>query len=202
VAIDCERKDILETITAEVAVASVAEARAYLHGAARDGTVSRNNTLRISQSEIRWLHTLRDLLGQLGKRSWIYREGRRRIWVLESTWRDDETEALGTVEARVAFCRGYFDAEGGVPRALNARFYIQLVQKDFADLSKVKRFLEELGVRTGRLHNPSVAVDPDYWRFFVRSVSHADFAELVGSWHPRKRQVFEARFPKDARLLL
>ena len=74
-----------------------------------------------------------------------------------------------------------------------ARFYIQLVQKSRADLAKVRDALESLEIRCGRIHNPSVQVDPDYWRFYVLRSSHEDFIRRVGSWHPRKRELLEAR---------
>jgi hypothetical protein len=91
------------------------------------------------------------------------------------------------------FARGYFDAEGGVPRKRQDRFYIQLVQKDRDDLERVWRYLDELDIRCGRIHNPSWRVDPGYWRFYVLSGSHEDFIRRVGSWHPRKRPLLEFR---------
>ena len=87
---------------------------------------------------------------------------------------------------KIAYVRGYFDAEGGVPRNSANRFYIQFVQKDFEELEKVRNMLEELGIRCGKIHNPSIKVDPEYWRFFVRAQSYQRFIELIGSWHPIK----------------
>jgi len=49
------------------------------------------------------------------------------------------------------------------------------------------------GDDSGRIHNPSAQVDPDYWRFFVRTASHKRFMTLVGSWHPTKRELIETR---------
>ncbi len=101
--------------------------------------------------------------------------------------------AIPRLASTSSSCRGYFDADGGVPRDPEARFYVQLVQKDLPDLERVRMILESLGVRCGRIHNPSIRVDPDYWRFYVLSASHEDFIRRVGSWHPRKRQLLEAR---------
>ncbi len=100
---------------------------------------------------------------------------------------------MRTVGEAAAFVRGYFDAEGGMPRHAEDRFYIQFVQKDRADLARTQTFLESFGIRCGRIHNPSVRVAPEYWRFYVLSVSHVDFVRVVGSWHPRKRALLEAR---------
>lgn len=89
--------------------------------------------------------------------------------------------------------RGYFDAEGGVPHETCARFYMQLTQKDPHDLGRVRDVLERLSIRCGRLHNPSVRADPHYWPFYVLSASHWTFAERIGSWHPRKRELLAVR---------
>jgi LAGLIDADG-like domain len=89
--------------------------------------------------------------------------------------------------------RGYFDAEGGIPRNRDARFYVQFVQKNREDLARVQSFLNDLGIRCGRIHNPSFRVDPDYWRFYVLADSHENFIRHVGSWHSRKRSLLEAR---------
>ena len=77
-----------QRLHAELLEADARETRAYLLGAQRDGTYSRiHGTLRISQSDIRWLHVLQDLFLKLGSRSWVYREGKRNVWVVETTCR-------------------------------------------------------------------------------------------------------------------
>ena len=58
---------------------------------------------------------------------------------------------------------------------------------------KVHEILQHEGIESGRIHNPSARVDPDYWRFFVRAKSQQDFLERVGSWHPRKQAQINAR---------
>ncbi len=57
--------------------------------------------------------------------------------------------------------------EGGIPRDEKARFYIQLVQNDKEKLVKIKELLNDLVIETGKIHNPSYSVDPDYWRMYV-----------------------------------
>ncbi len=182
-----------QRLHAELLVADARETRAYLQGALRDGTFSRiHKTVRISQADRRWLDVLRMLFWKLGSRSWIYREGSRDVWVIESTCALGD-EAFRSSAEKAAFARGYFDAEGGVPRRREDRFYIQLVQKDREDLTRLRGFLEELDIRCGRVHNPSVRVDPAFWRFYVLGGSHEDFIRRVASWHPRKRLLLEAR---------
>jgi hypothetical protein len=189
------RSSIPEPIAAEIDRATSGEIRAYLQGASRDGTFNRlHNTLRISQADVRWLRVLERLLGRLGKRSWMYREGTRNVWVIETTWRPDSPETIRTPGEAAAFVRGYFDAEGGVPAHARDRWYVQFVQKSHADLVRTCDLLGLLGVRCGRIHNPSVRRDANYWRFYVRVAAHRRFIQIIGSWHPRKRTLLDERF--------
>jgi hypothetical protein len=182
-----ELSDVLRLIDGEVALATRAEARSYLLGAAHDACVSRlHNTVRFSQNDRRWLDVLSRLLMSVGYRSWSYEEGTRGVFVLETCWRQGEL-LISTDEQAIAYVRGYFDAEGGLPRNPEARAYVQFVQKDFVDLSQTRDFLSALGISCGRLHNPSRAVDPHYWRFYVRTASIKGFTRVISSWHPRKR---------------
>jgi intein-encoded DNA endonuclease-like protein len=87
---------------------------------------------------------------------------------------------------------GFFDAEGGVPHT-NGVFYIQLVQKNYAKIQAIKQLLEDLGVESGKIHNPSYRVDPDSWRIFISRSDHALFAKRIGSWHPVKQEIFRKR---------
>ena len=180
----------MAAIRSEVARSDLAALLDYVIGASHDGTISRlHNTLRISQKTVAWLDVIEFAIHRLGHRSWRYREGRRDVWVLESSIRLPELKSVTT-----SFIRGFFDAEGGTPQAIDARFYIQLVQKNGPLLADIRRGLVARGIRCGVLHNPSVRVDPNYWRFFVRASSWSDFATTIGSWHPRKRAIFDRRF--------
>jgi hypothetical protein len=121
----------LQRLHAELLAADAREIRAYLLGASRDGTFNRTHeTLRISQSDPRWLAGLQVLFLKLGSRSWIYREGKRNVWVIETMHRLEDETVLRAPTEKSAFVRGYFDAEGGIPQNTADRFYIQLVQKD------------------------------------------------------------------------
>ncbi len=168
------------------------EYQSYLQGALHDGTRSRlHNTHRISQKGTDWLTRLSNMLLELSYKSWIYREGKtREVYILETTAKfldvEFDPDLLESDFEKTAYVRGYFDAEGGLPQSPDSRFYIQFTQKDFVELGKVKRILEEMGIRCGEIHNPSTTIDPNYWRFYVRAESHRTFATLVGSWHPRK----------------
>lgn len=187
----------LELIRREVLTATPGELRAYLSGARRDGTYNRRHaTYRITQADRRWLVVLAWALDRLGSRGWIYREGNRNVWTLETKCNLEDAPLI-TATDHMGFARGYFDAEGGTPRSQSARFYVQLVQKDLADLSKVRGSLQSLGIACGVLHNPSSQVDPNYWRFFIRAQSFSAFSTTISSWHPRKRELLMARFDSN-----
>ena len=117
-----------QRLHAELLETSVSGTRAYLLGALHDGTMSHTHrTIRFGQSDRRWLEVIRELLGRLGQRSWLYREGRDRdFWVVETSdrWLDDPDPRP---KNPLAYARGYFDAEGGVPRNAARRFYVQYV---------------------------------------------------------------------------
>lgn len=187
--------DALAGIAKEIAASSDAALAAYLDGASRDGTFNRlHRTWRISQSDERWLAALQSQIARLGRKAWIYRESARRVWTLETKLDLSGPPHYRSRLERIAFARGYFDAEGGIPRSPVARFYVQFVQKDLADLARVRDVLLGEGIVCGRLHNPSRRVDPHFWRFYVGAASQSAFAATVGSWHPRKRAILVARF--------
>lgn len=187
-----------QRLHAELLATSASGAWSYLFGAAHDATIStRHNTVRFGQADVEWLDVLRLLLEERGQKAWMYREGStRRFWVLETSaarWLADQP-AFSTPEQRRAYARGYFDAEGGIPRRAAARFYIQFVQKDRADIANLRAILEDEGIACGKLHRPSRNTDHPVWRFYVAAIAQRDFVSRVGSWHPRKRSLLVARF--------
>jgi hypothetical protein len=188
-----------QRLHAELLATDAKSLEAYLQGALRDGTRSAlHRTHRIGAAERGWLVLLQQILNLLDQRSWIYREGaRRNYWILETTasfldMRYD-ANALAGSHAGLAYVRGYFDADGGMPVSSDARLYFQFTQNSRDSLAAVAANLAAWGIETGRIHHPSVRVDPEYWRLYVRAGSHRRFMALVRSWHPRKRQQIETR---------
>jgi len=171
---------------------------AYLLGALHDGTYNRQHrSWRISQANLHWLELLQKLFAQIHCKSWIYKEGQRRgVFVIETTARflrnNVDVEKLDTQE-KIAYIRGYFDAEGGIPKDNKHWMYIQLSQKNKPELEALVVVLEELGIKCGKVHCPSIKVDPEYWRFYVSRQSHQDFIRIIGSWHPRKQKILTMR---------
>ena len=188
-----------QRLHAELLDAGAKGLEAYLQGALKDGGRSkRHNTHRIGQKEQAWLRFLSTIFDALGHRSWIYREGRdREFWILETTAaflsvEYDPTPLVGTREG-LYYAKGFFDAEGGMPKAVDARLYLQYTQKCRPTLEVLVKILQRADIDCGRVHNPSRKVDPNYWRFYVRADSHQRFMTLVGSWHPRKRLQIDNR---------
>lgn len=172
---------------------------AYLLGALHDGTHNaRRKTHRFSQANIGWLQFLQRCLADLGHKAWLYKEGKSRaVYVLETSAKflsiHFDPCLLTSREEKIAYIRGFFDAEGGLPKNPKARFYIQLVQKNQPKLAWIHKALTDMEIICGTIHIPSKRVDPDYFRFFVATRSHESFGRQIGSWHPRKRLIFESR---------
>ncbi len=173
------------------------EILAYLHGAKHDASLNKGNRTRFVQKQKQWLDILQSLLAKIEVRSWIYKEGKGRdLWVLETTCRELisylDPRLIDTKSEMIAYVRGYFDAEGGIPRN-GKRFYVQLVQKNKAEVDALKEMLRALGIESGKVHNPSIKADPNYWRIFISTRSQRRFVELVGSYHPVKARIFQER---------
>ena len=174
------------------------EIKAYLFGAIHDGTFNqKHKTFRFTQANVDWLRFIKKCLAKLGFNSWIYKEGSDRgVYALETTasiLKSKFNPIESSEKAKISYVRGYFDAEGGIPRNPDQWFYIQISQKNKKELQVIKKILEEKGIKCGKIHIPSVKVDPNYFRFFVSRQSHREFAKIVGSWHPRKRKIFKLR---------
>ena len=162
--------------------------KAYLLGALHDGTV-RKLTYRIVQKDQEYIEFLAEGIQSLGRKAWMYREVKtRHLYVVEFSKTFLKDFVIETIQDRIDYIRGYFDAEGGVPRDPKVRYYLYFAQKNLEEIEEIKSWLEQLGIRCGSIHNPSKKADPNYWRFFIRTESCIEFAQLIGSWHPVKSQ--------------
>ena len=165
--------------------------KAYLIGALHDAT-ERYYTYRISQKSKGYVSLIKEMILEMGYKAWVYREGKsREVYVVEFSKNVLVETEIRTKQEKIDYIRGYFDAEGSVPKKKDARMYIYFAQKNRVDLEEVRSYLEELGIHCGNIHNPSERVDSNYWRFFVSSKSYKRFAQLIGSNHPRKQAVLE-----------
>jgi len=128
-----------------------------------------------------------------GGRAWTYREGRERnVYIVEFSRTFLDGHQIRTKQDVIHYVRGYFDAEGGIAASSGVAPYVYFAQKNRNDLHELRVFLTRLGISCGQIHNPSVLVDPDYWRFYVSRCSLRRFAQTVGSWHPRKSKLLTA----------
>ena len=187
--------DPVETTRRRLSRVTESELKSYLLAALHDATYSKmHQTYRYSQSSVKWLELLQMMFLQLNCKSWIYKEGKiRSVSVLETSTKLNCFAKPKSINDKIAYIRGYFDAEGGMPKSNSSFLYFQFCQKDKADLSEVKNWLEEVGIKCGEIHNPSKKVDPEYWRFFISRISHKDFMQIISSWHPRKKKQMELR---------
>jgi len=174
------------------------EIRAYLQGALHDASLNKRKRFRFTQKGDEWLFVIKTLLQELGYNAWIYREGKNRnVYALETLAEfldfTFDPFSLKKDGEKAAYIRGFFDAEGGIPNKESNRFYIQLVQKDKSKIEKIKKVLDDVGIHTGTIHNPSVRVDPNYWRVFVSAKSYRQFSQVIWSWHPQKQKILRKR---------
>jgi hypothetical protein len=167
--------------------------KAYLLGALGDAT-ERRYTYRLSQKYRTYVEMIAQGVRDLGGAAWVYREGRERpLYIVEFAKSFLADAKVQTLQEKADYVQGYFDAEGGIPRNPKARFYVYFAQKDRASVERVRSYLEELGIHCGKIHNPSKRADPNYWRFYVRSQSHKEFARIIGSKHPIKSQLLRMK---------
>lgn len=180
--IACDERDSVETIRRRLPEVT----KAYLLGILHDAT-QRKTTFRLAQKSERFIRFLAQGIRSLKVGAWVYREGKdRHLWVVEFSKSLLKGFKISSRQDKIDYVRGYFDAEGGIAKSPKVRFYIYFAQKDYQDLKEVEKYLEELGISCGKIHNPSRRVDPDYWRFYVRAKSYRDFAQTIGSFHPEK----------------
>lgn len=167
--------------------------RPYLLGVLHDATV-RKSTYRIATKSRDFAEVLKSGIKILGRKAWIYKEGKSRsLWIVEFSKTLLKGIEVKSSQDRKDFVRGFFDAEGGIARDPKVRFYLYFCQKDKKVLMKIKRYLSDLGIESGLIHNPSKRVDPDYWRFFVRVNSYKRFARMIGSSHPEKFVILQMK---------
>src|SRR5579872_5707211 len=118
--------------------------KAYVLGALHDGTV-RKLTYRIVQKEQEYIEFLAKGIQSLGQKAWTYKEGKtRHLFVVEFSKTLLKDFQVITLEEKIDYLRGYFDADGGISRSPKVRYYIYYAQKNRKDLQQVKEYLEEL----------------------------------------------------------
>jgi hypothetical protein len=166
---------------------------AYLHGAIHDGYVysgkSKGKIAVITQKNRKWLENIKGIIEENDGKAWIFPQ--RDIHILETKFtRLLQKRELSGRKEKLEYVSGFFDAEGGIPKKLDARFYVQFVQKSKKELKEVADILEESGIKCGRLHQYDKK--SKCWRFFVKAGSYLKFIELIKSRHPEKQERLES----------
>jgi hypothetical protein len=160
--------------------------KSYLIGLLHDGT-ERRYTYRICQKEKEFIHFVAKEMQKIGIKAWTYQEGKKRnLWVVEFAKKHLSNIKINSLENKIDYICGFFDADGGIAQSCSVRFYIYFAQKDRLELERVKGLLKKTGINSGKLHNPSRKKDPDYWRFYISADPYNKFADKIGSCHPRK----------------
>ena len=166
---------------------------AYLLGVLHDASV-RKRTYRIATKSKAFAITLQKGIKAHRRSAWIYKEGKdRNLWIVEFSKSTLKRVSIKTTLQKIDYLRGFFDSEGGIARSPTVRFYIYYCQKDLKELQVVKKYLTDLGIECGRIHNPSKRNDPNYWRFYIRANSYKKFAKIIGSYHPEKRKILRMK---------
>mgnify|MGYP001558225329 FL=1 len=167
--------------------------KAYLLGLLHDAT-ERKTTFRIAQKNKTYLDFIKSELEILGAKSWIYKEGKdRNVWILEFSKKFLNNTQIVSIQDKIDYLCGYFDAEGGIAKSSKVRFYLYYCQKNFDELVQLKNYLEELKISCGVIHNPSRKHDPNFWRFYIAAKSYAKFATIIGSKHPDKSEILRMK---------
>jgi hypothetical protein len=158
----------------------------YLLGLLHDAT-ERKTTYRIATKSKEFSDFLVKGIKKFEMSAWNYKEGKDRdLWITEFSKSLLKNVKIISKQDKIDYIRGYFDAEGGISKHSSVRFYIYFCQKNKKDLLEVKEYIEEIGIETGKIHNPSIKVDPNYWRFYVRAKSYLKFVKIISSSHPEK----------------
>jgi DNA-binding transcriptional regulator WhiA len=127
-----------------------------------DGTV-RKTTVRIATNCEEFSDFLIKGIKLLYANAWKYREGRlRNVWIVEFSSTLINSTSIVSIEDKVNYIRGYFDAEGGIAKQRKVRYYLYFCQKNLQDLLQVQQYLKELNIACGTVHNPSKKKDPNY----------------------------------------
>lgn len=160
--------------------------KAYLLGLLHDATV-RKTTYRIATKNKYFAEIIQQGIENLGRKAWIYKEGRNRnLWIIEFSKSLLNKTKIKSKQDKLEYLTGFFDAEGGIAKSSKVRFYLYYCQKNKKILENLKRYLTEFGIESGKIHNPSKKVDPNYWRFYIKAKSYKNFANLINLVHPEK----------------
>lgn len=185
----------------------------YLAGAFRDGCLTVQYQIKIKQKCRAWLSDiivpmLNEEFGLALTERAIYPQNdaneryylafkRKKVWLqLKELFEMPASKAgvwntptfLKTDNALLQdYIRGFFDAEGGVPRTIaGSKLYVSFTQKNMEPLEFIRDKLESVfGIKCGGLRISDKK--SNVWQFRItKKESIARFADRISSWHPDK----------------
>src|SRR3989344_5759276 len=141
------------------------------------------------------------LLGALGDGCLVHRKNKGEYCIeyeqkIES-WLSSSMQNLDSLlnensEVKSHFIRGFFDAEGSVPKRKQGMCYrLEIYQKDTSKLELISKMLsEDFGIITNKITNSR-----DIGQLNVRTRENISrFKQAIGSEHPLKSQALENLF--------
>lgn len=183
---------------------------AYLLGALRDATIDiregKNYEIKIAQKNKEWLQLLQKLFKKYFKKegkitthineNWILRIGSKNIAkeitkisemkIPQEFWNTPTIIKNSSISLQIAYLRGFFDAEGGLPKnpIESSQKYLSLSQKNKESLEFLRNILIKLKFKPTQL-----TICGKVWEFRItRKNNIIKFIELIGSWHPEKNK--------------
>lgn len=187
---------------------------AYLLGAMRDATVDiregKNYEIKVSQKNMEWLQLIQEIFKkEFGKSGRITRH-MKGYWILRINGKKFVEEITEISQIKIpqenwgtpgrikqskqrkiiiSYIRGFFDAEGGLPRKVTktSQKYIIFSQKNKESLEFIRKKLEEMNIKPTNLTRCG-----GVWEFRVtRKKSILEFIRIIGSFHPEKIKKFK-----------
>src|SRR3989338_8156069 len=182
---------------------------AYLLGAMRDSTIDfregKNYEIKIAQKNSEWLTVLQDIFlrhfGNAGKitkhvnNTAILRVNGKEIVrkllelsemkIPQENWDTPNIIKRQRPEIQTQYIRGFFDAEGGLPKnpATATQRYISFSQKNRESLE----FVREILVRKKYIPT-NITFCGNVWEFRItRKMNMINFCKNIGSWHAEKK---------------
>ena len=186
----------------------------YLLGAMRDATVDfrkgKNYEVKISQKTKQWLQLIQSIFNkEFGKEGRITRH-MKGYWILrindkqlvtkiieisgikipQENWgTPEDIRNCSDKETITSYIRGFFDAEGGLPRKIDidSQKYIIFSQKNKESLEFIRKKLQEIKIEPTNLTRCG-----GVWEFRItKKKCIIEFIEVIGSFHQDKVEKFK-----------
>ncbi len=183
---------------------------AYLMGAMRDGSLIKSRGKHFVRlydtADAKWISSVKEIFSKLFETEMHLRYNKKfdvayleisskplfslmKI-LFENNMHKDVPEIIKTapLEIQKSYIEGFFDAEGHVPHKNTKRYQIDFTQKDPKSLEFVKKFLENFGIKCGKISTHRL---PIYGKENL-SKFHENFTFLNLEKSKRLKFLFEA----------